>query len=318
MDKQNCRQFLQNQIDSIDDVEQRYLNPFSCNTDSPLFSKPSPLECLQRSCNNILQNINPLPYHEIINQVSDDICSDFNYFSNYSSNYSWLKQRRNTKLRQYSFPGSYLFPFSFACNSSFSSVKRNLVRSRRKYKKVLHSNKLLATLNNRKQRSIQLKNKTLINDDSKEKDKSRIQLTSESPQINDAPTQKVCSTQSVPLSSANGSSNNLNRNCTCTICSKIQMFNILLTSWSTLINFVHNLQSNMTLHSNDLHTNTHDNMVCNLDNALKQHDPIITGLEIINDSSILTVNNQNDSQDSDLENDDSSLHTSQKLSSPNH
>ncbi|CAI2735539.1 unnamed protein product [Schistosoma spindalis] len=286
--------------------------------DSSPFSKPSPLECLQKSCNNILQNINPLPYRQILNEVSHKLSFSLNYFTNYSSNYSWLKQKRYTKLRHYSPPGSYLFPFSTACDSSLSLTKRNLVRSKRTFRKVLHSKKLNSTLtdgNIRTHRSIQSKNKTLIhdkialNDTTKNgkflsySDKSITELTTESPQINDSSTQKVCSPQSVALSSFNTNSTILNGSCTCTICSKIQMFNILLTSWSAVINFIHNLQSNMTLNSNDISINTTNDLVCNLENSIKQNEPIITESDILNNSFTLPVNSQNDSQDSNLEDD---------------
>ncbi|CAH8655827.1 unnamed protein product [Schistosoma guineensis] len=310
-------------MNNLEHNNKEYLNPFNYNADSSPFSKPSPLECLQKSCNNILQHINPLPYRQILNEVSHKLSSSLNYFTNYSSNYSWLKQKRNTKLRHYSSPGSYLFPLSVACSSSLSSRKRNLVTSKRTFRKVSHSKKLNSTLtdgNIRTHRSIQSKNKTLIhdkialNDPTKNgkfllySDKSVSQLTTESPQINDSPTQKVCSPQSVALSSFNTNSTILNGNCTCTICNKIQMFNILLTSWSAVINFIQNLQSNMTLYSNDMSINTTNDLVYNLENSLKQNEPIITESDDLNNSFTLPVNSQNNSQDSNLENDNYIIH----------
>ncbi|CAH8664595.1 unnamed protein product [Schistosoma margrebowiei] len=307
-------------MNNLEHNNKGYLNPFNYNTDSPPFSKPSPLECLQKSCNNILQNINPLPYRQILNEVSHKLSSSLNYFTNYSSNYPWLKQKRNKKLRHYSSPGSYLFPLSIACNSSLSSTKRNLVTSKRTFRKVSHSKKLNLTLtddNIRTHRSIQSKNKTLIhnkialNNSTKNgkflsySDKSISQLTTEYPQMNDSITQKVYSPQSVSLSSFNTNSTILNGNCTCTICNKIQMFNILLTSWSAVINFIHNLQSNMTLYSNDTSINTTNDLVYNLENSLKQNEPIITESDDLNNSFTLPVNSLNESH---LENDNYIIH----------
>ncbi|XP_018655173.1 hypothetical protein Smp_146040 [Schistosoma mansoni] len=301
-------------MNNLEQNNKEYLDPFNCNTDSSPFSKPSPLECLQKSCNNILKNINPLPYYQILNEVSHKLSSSLNYFANYSSNYSWLKQKRNTKLRHYKSPSSYLFPFPIACSSS----KRNLVRSKHTFRNVLHSKKLNSILTNRNirtNRSIHSKNETLIDDKIAPNDptksgkflsssnKSITQLTTESPQINDSSTQKLCSTQSVAVSSFNANSSILNGNCTCTICNKIQMFNILLTSWSAVINFIHNLQSNLNLNSNDMSINTTNDFVYNLENLLKQNRPIITESDALNNSFTLPVNSQNDSKDSNLEDD---------------
>ncbi|KAH8868479.1 hypothetical protein EWB00_002455 [Schistosoma japonicum] len=314
MNKHNNSKFLQNQICLINNIEQydnEYLNPFNYGNDSRPFCKPSPLERLQKSCNTLLQNVNPLPYHEILNEFSHKLYNEFNYFSNYSSNYTWIKQKRYTKFRQNSFLGSYLFPFSIAHNSLNNSVKQKLMKSRHIHTKALQSKKAYTTLkNNRKNKTLQSKDETgitALNDSLKmdkftnRSDKLVTQITSESSQVSyDQSTQITCLTQPTERSSFT-----LNENCTCTICTRIQMFNILLTSWSTMINFIHNLQSNMASNSNEMPTNyITDNSVNNEEDSLKQHDSILNRSDIKNYSSTLTNNNQNETHNSNSDDND--------------
>ncbi|KAK4474828.1 hypothetical protein MN116_001944 [Schistosoma mekongi] len=320
MNRHNNNKFLQNQISLINNTEQydnEYLNPFNYGNDPKPFCKPSPLERLQKSCNTILQNVNPLPYHEILNEFSHKLYKDFNYFPNYSSNYTWIKQKRYTKFRQNPFLDSYLFRFSVAHNSPNNSLKQKVTKSRHIHTKVLQSKKAYSTLKNNstgKNKTVQSKDETgitVLNDTSKidkfikNSNKLETQITSESSQLSyDQSAQKTCSIQPTERSSFN-----LNQNCTCAVCTKIQMFNILLTSWSTVINFIRNLQSNMRLNSNEMLTNNiTDNSVNNVEDPLKQHDSILSRSDIKNYSSILTNNNQNESLDSNSDDNDCVVH----------
>ncbi|CAH8642734.1 unnamed protein product [Heterobilharzia americana] len=290
---------------SVGRHSREYLDPFDNNLDYPPFSKPSPLECLKQSCAHILQNTHPLPYSEILNEVSHKLNRNNYYFPDFLLNYNGTESKRCMKSSYKETCGeSYSSSPPNTQSLLFISRRRKAFRSNNTYKRLIDSRRKTLPFrnsNNRRSQLIQSKDDALkpsqlvlidplnIDESVSCVDKSVYKLTPATCSINQLSTQNHYSSSTVePYLQTD--LNNIHENCTCTICSRMQMFNTLLNSWSAVINFIHNFHANTILNSN-----VSNIPVINLENSVKQNSSNTSGININNNSSLLTTDGQNDS-----------------------
>ncbi|CAH8873461.1 unnamed protein product [Trichobilharzia szidati] len=284
-------------IYSVKDVElynNEYLDPFSESLNSPSFSKPSPLVCLEEACTRILQNIHPLPYNRILSgitykQAENNIHNRSNKsrhgFAARLSNCNWIQCKR--KIRSsYNRRNEYqldLKKLSSVHGALTTSQKRKIIPSKNIRKKLYYrrkkvsSNKTLNTQNSRsKSQSRKMPKSLKIYHNKVNKGNSDYSETLSTFVSNQTQTiqRSVVGENSTLKNEQTNKLSNRHQNCTCNFCYEMQMLNILLTSWSTVINFIHNLQINTIANSNEPHNpeNSNDIPKCNNSNISKMKD----------------------------------------------
>ncbi|VDQ07933.1 unnamed protein product [Trichobilharzia regenti] len=241
-----------------------------------------------------MQNIHPLPYNRILNGITYKHTENNSHNTSSSksrhgssarlSNYNWIQCKRKIcssyNRNEYQLD---LAKLSSVHGALATSQKRKIITSKNIRKKLFHrrkqilSNKTLNTQNFRSKsqsrkmpKSLTIYHKKVSKGSS---DHSEILSTFVSDQTQTIQPSVVGENSTLKNEQTNKLINR-HQNCTCNICYEMQMLNILLTSWSTVINFIHNLQINTIANSNEPHNpeNSNDIPKCNNSNISKIED----------------------------------------------
>uniref|UniRef100_A0AA85JCQ8 Uncharacterized protein n=1 Tax=Trichobilharzia regenti TaxID=157069 RepID=A0AA85JCQ8_TRIRE len=235
-------------VKDVDLYNNEYLDPFSESLNSPSFSKPSPLVCLEEACTRILQNIHPLPYNRILNGITYKHTENNSHNTSSSksrhgssarlSNYNWIQCKRKIcssyNRNEYQLD---LAKLSSVHGALATSQKRKIITSKNIRKKLFHrrkqilSNKTLNTQNFRSKsqsrkmpKSLTIYHKKVSKGSS---DHSEILSTFVSDQTQTIQPSVVGENSTLKNEQTNKLINR-HQNCTCNICYEMQMLNILL------------------------------------------------------------------------------------------